>query len=385
LYTICTNKKTTSLLKKEEGSMKITGLEAHGYSAPYSTPIANGKYCYASTDIVVVSVKTDDGIAGHGWTHGTQVVIDTLNSLKERIIGEDPFNVERIWDKMYLPKIYGRKGSETRAISAVDIALWDIKGKVAGRSLHQMLGGFKDTAYAYIAGGYYEADKGFAGLQEEMKANVAKGARAVKMKIGGTSIGEDTERIDAVREAVGAGISILVDANNAYNRLDALKMGRELDRRNIYWFEEPLSPDDLEGCAELRRKIDTPIAVGENEYTRWGFKQLLDAEAAQVFNADAQVLGGVTEWKKVADLAMASHILIAPHGDQEIHAHLVSAVPNGLIVEYYDNNLNALKELMFKTSLTLDAGGTVSVPSSPGIGFEINFEALERFRTYPAN
>jgi D-arabinonate dehydratase len=176
-----------------------------------------------------------------------------------------------------------------------------------------------------------------------------------------------------------------VDANNAYNRLDAFKMGRELDKRDIYWFEEPLSPDDLEGCAELCRRIDTPVAIGENEYTRWGFKQILDAGAAQVLNADAQVLGGITEWKKVADLAMASHILVAPHGDQEIHAHLVSAVPNGLIVEYYDNNLNTLKEKMFKTHLTLDADGNVRVPSMPGIGFEIDFEALDRFRTYPCN
>jgi D-arabinonate dehydratase len=363
--------------------MKIIDLQVHAYSAPYAAPIANGKYSYATTDIVIASVLTDEGISGYGWTHGAKVVIDTLESLRDRIRGEDPFNVERIWDKMYLPKVYGRKGFETRAISAVDIALWDIMGKTAGRSLRQMLGGFRDAVPAYIAGGYYEAGKGFEGLQKEMKANAAKGAKAIKMKIGGASIGRDVERIDAVRSAVGKEIAILVDANNAYNRMDALKMGRELDKRDIYWFEEPLSPDDLEGCAELRRKLDTPIAIGENEYTRWGFKQLLDTEAAQVLNADAQVLGGITEWKKAADLAMASHVLVAPHGDQEIHAHLVSAIPNGLIVEYYDNNLNALKEGMFKSHLDLDADGTVSVPDKPGIGFEINFEALEKFRTYP--
>jgi len=357
-------------------------LKIRAYSAPYATPIANGKYSYASTDIVIATILTDDGIQGHGWAHGTKIVIATLESLRDRILGEDPFNVERIWDKMYLPKVYGRKGFETRAISAVDIALWDIIGKSAGRPLRQLLGGFRDKVPAYVAGGYYEAGKGFDGLRQEMKANVAKGARAIKMKIGGASLAEDLERIDAAREAVGKGIHILVDANNAYNRLDAFKMGRELDKRNIYWFEEPLSPDDLEGCAELRRKIDTPIAVGENEYTRWGFKQLIDAGAAQILNADAQVLGGITEWKKVADLAMASHILVAPHGDQEIHAHLVSAIPNGLIVEFYDNNLNTLKEKMFKNHLTLDAEGNVAVPDLPGIGFEINFEALDKFKTF---
>jgi len=363
--------------------MKITDLKVRAYSAPYSTPHANGKYSYASTDIVIATVVTDEGVEGHGWAHGTKIVIETMESLRARILGEDPFNVEKIWDKMYLPKVYGRKGFETRAISAVDIALWDIIGKISGRPIRQLLGGFREKVPAYVAGGYYEAGKGFDGLKQEMKANVAKGARAIKMKIGGVSLAEDLDRIDAAREAVGRETNILVDANNAYNRLDAFKIGRELDKRNIYWFEEPLSPDDLEGCAELRRKIDTPIAIGENEYTRWGFKQILDAGAAQILNADAQVLGGITEWKKVADLAMASHILVAPHGDQEIHAHLVSAIPNGLIVEYYDNNLNALKEKMFTNHLTLDAEGNVAVSDLPGIGFGINFEALDEFRTYP--
>jgi len=365
--------------------MKITDLIIRAYSAPYSTPISNGKYTYGSTDIVIATVVTDEGINGHGWAHGGKLVIDTMESLKARILGEDPFNVERLWDKMYLPKVYGRKGFETRAISAVDIAFWDIIGKVSGRPLRQLLGGFRNSVPAYIAGGYYETGKGHAGLQKEMKDNVAKGAKAIKMKIGAAPLAADLERIDAAREAVGKDIQILVDANNAYNRLDAFKMGRELDKRDIYWFEEPLSPDDLEGCAELCRRIDTPVAIGENEYTRWGFKQILDASAAQVLNADAQVLGGITEWKKVADLAMASHILVAPHGDQEIHAHLVSAVPNGLIVEYYDNNLNALKEKMFKTHLTLSAEGNVEVPSLPGIGFEIDFEALDRYKTYPGS
>lgn len=362
--------------------MQITNVQVKAYSAKHQTPIANGKYSYASTDIVVVKILTNDGYEGYGWAHGTKVVVDTLLSLKERVIGEDPFNVERIWDKMYLPKIYGRKGFETRAISAMDIALWDIKGKVAGRSVGQLLGGYRDTVPAYIAGGYYEQGKGHEGLRKEMVANLASGAKAIKMKIGGASIAEDIDRIDIVREVVGPNIKILVDANNAYNRIDALKIGRELDKRDIYWFEEPLSPDDIEGCAQLCRKLDTPIAIGENEYTRWGFKQLMDAHAAQIYNADAQVLGGITEWKKVADLAMANNVLIAPHGDQEVHAQLVSAIPNGLIVEYYSNNTNALKESMFPSSLSLDTEGNVTPKKMPGLGVTLDFARLKPFETF---
>lgn len=362
--------------------MKIDRIEINAYSAKHALPIQNAKYTYATTDIVIVTLGTDDGVTGYGWTHGTEIVIETLRSLRERVLGEDPFNVERIWDKMYLPKVYGRKGFETRAISAIDIACWDIIGKTAGRSVRQMLGGFRESVPAYIAGGYYEPGKNHEGLRQEMKRNLASGARAVKMKIGAADIATDLERIDVVRETIGPDVKLMVDANNGYNRIEALKMGRELDKRDIFWFEEPLHPDDIEGCAELCRKLDTPIAVGENEYTRWGFKQLIDAGAAQVINADAQVLGGITEWKKVADLAMAAHVLVAPHGDQEIHTHLVSAIPNGLIVEYYDNNTNSMLKDMFRDHLRLDDQGCVTVPGRPGLGAEITFEAIEQYRTF---
>lgn len=363
--------------------MKIIDVQVSAYSGQHKRPYSNGKYTYSTTDVVICKIITDEGVEGVGWAHGTDVVVDTMLKLKQVIIGEDPFNVERIWEKMYLPKIFGRKGFETRAISGIDAALWDIKGKVAGRSVHQLLGGFRSSVPAYIAGGYYELGKDFKELRDEMQKNVKKGAKAVKMKIGGASIGIDLDRIDAVRDTVGSDCQILVDANNAYNRIDALKIGRELDKRNIYWFEEPLHPDDIEGCAELVRKLDTPIAVGENEYTKWGFKQLIDAHAAQILNADALVLGGITEWKKVADLAQASHILLAPHGDQEIHVHLVAAVSNGLIAEYYDSNLNSLLGAMFKNHIELDNNGYISPPNKPGFGVEIDFDALKQFKTFP--
>lgn len=362
--------------------IKIVDIAIHAYSAPYTRPISNGKYTYSNTEIVVCEIITDSGIRGIGWAHGTDIVLAAMRSLSTRIIGQDPFNVERIWEMMYLPKVYGRKSMATRAISALDIALWDIKGKVAGRSVHQLLGGYRDAIPAYIAGGYYEPGKGLDGLRDEVRQSLSVGARAIKMKIGAASIAEDLERVDCVRDVAGSEVKVLVDANNAYDRITALKMGRELDKRNIYWFEEPLSPDDIEGCAELTRRLDTPIAIGENEYTRWGFKQLIDAHAAQILNADAQVLGGITEWKKVVDLAMAAHVLVAPHGDQEIHSHLVAAIPNGLIVEYYNNSTNALLRSMFESPLTLDEIGNVHPSNEPGLGVIIQWEKLERFQSF---
>lgn len=360
--------------------MKITKMEVHAYSKPYDVPISNGKYTYHNTEIIICLVHTDDGITGVGWTHGDEITYTAAKKIEPYIVGEDPLNVERIWEKIYLPKIFGRKGLATRAISAVDIALWDIRGKYANMPLYKMLGGFRNEVPVYVAGGYYETGKSNAKLQEEMEANLAKGVKAIKMKIGRLSIKDDIKRIEDVQKSVGPDVEVLVDANNAYTRMDALKMGRALDDLGVYWFEEPISCDDFEGSAFLVDRLDTPIAAGENEYTRFGFRDMIQAKSVNVINADAQILGGITEWKKVADLASAYNIPIAPHGDQEIHVHLVSSVANGLIVEYYDTNTNVLRDRMFTHKTTLNSNGTVSPSELPGIGVELDLDAIKEFK-----
>lgn len=359
--------------------MTIKSARVTAYSAPYDQPITNGLYTYTHTQIVVCELETASGITGVGWTHGGSIVFEALKEIAQVVVGQ-PLSTERLWKLLYRPKLYGRRGLELRAISAVDIAVWDAIGKETGRSVHQLLGGCRDSVPAYVAGGYYVDGKGMSALQAEVSGKVQTGAKAIKMKIGAVPIAEDIARVDAVIEAVGKDISVLVDANNAYTRLDALKMARLLEERNIFWFEEPLSPEDNAGAAELVRRTDVPIALGENEYTITGFRDLVDAKAADVLNADAQILGGITEWQKCAHYADANHTPVAPHGDQEIHVHLVAAVPNGLMVEFYDNSLNRLKDSMFHQQLKLNADGSISAPTGPGLGFDINHKALERFK-----
>lgn len=359
--------------------MTITGVRVAAYEAPYDKPITNGLYTYTTTEIVTCEVRTDSGLVGIGWCHGGSIVFHAMTAIARRVVGHDETDTEKLWRVMYQPKLFGRKGLTTRAISAIDIALWDALGKRADLPLYKLLGGFRDTVPAYMAGGYYREGEGLAELQAEMARQVAGGARAIKMKIGAVPVDEDVVRIDAALEAAGPGVRILVDANNAYDRIDAQRMIRRLEERDIFWFEEPLSPDDLEGAAALARGSDLPVALGENEYTRFGFKDVLDAGAADVLNADAQILGGITEWRKCATLAEAHHIPVAPHGDQEIHVHLVASQPNGLIVEYYDNALNTLKEVMFEQRLELDAEGRLSPPGRPGLGFDVDFAAMKGF------
>lgn len=359
--------------------MAIRSITVTGYSAPYDEPIQNGLYTYTATNIVTCRLELDSGVSAMGWTHGGKIVSTAMEEIAALLIGEE-LNAERLWARMYQPKLFGRRGLEQRAISALDIAVWDGLGKEAGKSVHQLAGGFRASVPAYKAGGYYGKTKSLDDLKRESAGHISDGARAIKMKIGAASIKVDLERIDAVREAVGPDVAVLVDVNNAYDRLSAEKMARALDERDIYWYEEPLSPDDLEGAARLAAGTATPVANGENEYTLAGFRDLIDSGAADVVNADAQILGGITEWLKCAHYAQAKHIAVAPHGDQEIHAQLVAAVPNGLIVEYYDNSLNRLKDVMFDRSLELNADGSISPFTSPGLGVELQDTRMEPYR-----
>jgi len=296
------------------------------------------------------------------------------------LIGQNPLDHERLWHAMWVPKLIGRRGLTTRAISTIDIALWDLKAKAAGMPLFRLLGGYAERVPTYIAGGYYEEGKGLAELAREMVENVELGARAVKMKVGAVSNAEDASRVRAVREAVGPDVKVMVDANCAYRAYQAIQLAKRIEEYDVFWFEEPVGPDDYEGHARVASQTSIPIATGENEYTRYGFRDLIAHGAAAILNADAQVLGGVTEFMKVAALAQAHDLDIAPHGDQNVHVHLVAAIANGLIVEYYRDSVDPMWRQMYRDTLLLNDDGTLSPPDRPGLGVELNDDALGPWR-----
>jgi L-alanine-DL-glutamate epimerase-like enolase superfamily enzyme len=276
--------------------------------------------------------------------------------------------------------LIGRRGLTTRAISAIDIGLWDLRAKVAGMPLYKMLGGFRDRMPTYIAGGYYEEGKGLAELAQEMAGYVDMGARAVKIKIGALPIREDVERVKAVRQAIGPEVKLLLDANCAYRAYQAIQFATRVEEYDPFWFEEPVAPDDYDGFRKLAAQTTIPIATGENEYTRYGFRDLIATQAVPILNADAKVLGGVTEFAKVAALAQAYDLDIAPHGAQEVHIHLVAAISNGLILEFYPTRFERMREKIYRHPLQLNDDGTVSPPDLPGIGVELDYSALEPYR-----
>jgi L-alanine-DL-glutamate epimerase-like enolase superfamily enzyme len=361
--------------------MKITDIRVESFRWPRAKPISNGKHTYTHSGVGLVFIDTDEGTTGIGLGGNKGGVVGaTIESMKQHLIGEDPINVERLWHKMWVPKLTGRRGLTTRGISAIDIALWDLRAKVAGMPLYKMLGGYRDRVPTYIAGGYYEDGKGLKELQQEVSEHVEGGARAVKMKVGAVSIREDVERVKAVREAIGPDVRMMVDANCAYRWYEAIQMATRIEEFDPFWFEEPIAADDYEGHMRIAEKTTIPIATGENEYTRYGFRDLIATGSVPILNADAKILGGVTEFMKVAALAQAHDLDIAPHGAQEIHIHLVSAIANGLILEFYPKRMDPMWGKVYNETLTLNDDGSVSPPEVPGIGIEPRYETLDPYR-----
>jgi L-alanine-DL-glutamate epimerase-like enolase superfamily enzyme len=268
----------------------------------------------------------------------------------------------------------------TRAISAIDIALWDIRAKSANMPVYKLLGGFRDRVPTYIAGGYYEEGKGLPELAQEMRENVAMGARAIKMKVGAVSIREDVERVRTVRDAIGPDVKLMVDANCAYKSYEAIQLAKRIEEFDPFWFEEPIAVDDYEGHRRLAEATSIPIATGENEYTRYGFRDLIAHRAAAILNPDAIICGGITEFVKIAHLAQAYDVDIAPHGPQEVHVHLVAALSNGLILEFYRDTVDPMWGKVYHHTLRLNDDGTVSPPDVPGIGIDPNYEMLAPHR-----
>jgi L-alanine-DL-glutamate epimerase-like enolase superfamily enzyme len=366
--------------------VQIVDVSVESYRAPIEPPIRNGRYTYATHDLCLVTVVTDEGLTGYGLGDGGVGLVSapamtrgTVESLRPALLGRDPLRTEQIWPELWVPKLLGRRGFTTRIVSAIDLALWDLKGKALGLSVARLLGQCHDSLPVYLAGGYYQEGKGLDELVAEMESFVQHGVGAVKMKIGGASEREDIARVKAVRTALGDDVKLMVDANNGYRLHEAIAVARKLEPLEVYWFEEPLMPDDYAGHARLATMTSVPIAAGECEYTRYGFRDLIEHGAASILNPDVQFVGGVTEYMKVAALAQAHDLPIAPHGIPELHVHVAAAAPNSLIVEYVRIAEDSLLAMLFPERLEI-VDGRVSPPDRPGFGIDPDFAALAEWR-----
>lgn len=362
--------------------MKITNIKHEYFRWEKSKPLTNGMHTYTHCGLSILTIETDAGITGYGYS-GPVLGMDPFmlaDAFREKLIGQDPLNHERIWSSLYVPKLVGRRGLSTRTISGIDIALWDIKAKVAGLPLYKLLGGFRDRVPAYIAGGYYGIGKTLNDLQKEVSGYMETGVKGVKIKVGALSFREDAARVKAVREAIGPDRFLMLDANCAYKSHQAIQFAKMVEEYDIYCLEEPVSADDYAGMKRIAQATSIPLAAGENEYTKYGFRDLIATQAVPILNPAPFLNGGITETLKLAALSQAYDLELAPHGDQTINITMGAAIPNVSYVEYYPKEYDELWNHIFDYSITLDSDGMMTPPDRPGLGFEPNYNVLNPYR-----
>lgn len=357
--------------------MKITAVEATLLSVPFPKPIRVATGSFATKDVVFVEVRTDEGLTGMGYLGVLGAGAAALKVLVDRdvaalVVGEDPRYRARIWDKLWWGLDWiGRRGLAVYALSLVDVALWDLAGRAANQSIHQLLGPYTDRVKAYASGG----NLGFS-LEEVVAEALAfreRGFRAYKMKVGLPDIREDLRRVDAVRDALGPDVDLMADANQGLDVAHAILLGRELERRGVFWFEEPVPADDIRGSAEIARALDIRLATGETEFSRFGFADLIRERAADILQIDVRA-GGITEWMRIAAMAGAAGIPVTPHMQWELQIHMTAAVPNGMYVEY----MSWFDELFEELPAIED--GYVVAPQKPGHGLAFKPEMVRRYR-----
>jgi L-alanine-DL-glutamate epimerase-like enolase superfamily enzyme len=367
-------------LRRNVSGIRITRASVADYEWKRERAISNGLHTYETSDMSVVTIETDAGITGYGVGRPRPGEKEFRATFLATLVGKDPTLTEAIWAGLWSPKMSGRRGYETRALSSIDIALWDIKAKLAGLPLYRMLGGYRQNIPIYMAGGYYQTGKDTAALQRELASFVALGARAVKMKVGAVPIAEDVARVKAARAAIGPDIGLLLDANCAYRAHEAIQFAARIEEFEPFWFEEAVQPDDYEGFRKIAAHTTIPLATGENEYTKHGFRDLIATNAIAFLNPDVRYMGGVTEFMKVAAMAQAHGLDIAPHGDQQAHLHVLAAIPNGRLLEFYPPEVNAMAVDIYLHAPAINADGTVTVPEVPGAGLDPNEKVLAPFR-----
>lgn len=377
--------------------MKVVDVKCHQLQSKVEKPFTSSRgWLYTTRTAMLVEVITDDGIIGWGESYGpaavTRTIVETL--LKPRIIGRDPFDVEVIWEELYnRVKDYGLTGMTISGISAVDIALWDIIGKACNQPIHKLIGGaFRTELQAYATGLYfYEMDKVVPDAVRDAEAFAAEGFGAIKMKIGLGDLDKDFERVAAVRKAVGPKMRLMVDANHCFSVPMAIRLGRRLETLNIEWFEEPISPEDIDGYVEVTRALDMAVAGGENEFGRFAFRNIVARKAMDIVQPDVCAAGGITECKKIAALASAHGVECVPHAwgtaiglaaTLQFLAALPdmppSLVPMPPMLEFEQT------ENPFRDRLALEPivhhNGIVAVPSGPGLGIKIDRTVIDRFK-----
>ncbi len=373
--------------------MKIQKIESFVVQQTLEESFSFSQWEYQSRSICLVKVTLENGLYGWGEGYGPSSLVKAgIDFFRPFLLGQEALEIETLWEIMYRRSLdYARRGVMLASLSAIDVALWDLKGKLLGCPVSVLLGGRKrDEVQAYATGLYFTEGNGLAKrLSDEAQKYREQGFHAVKMKVG-LSIKQDIQNVQAVRESLGEEINLMVDANHAYSLTEACQLARELERFNISWFEEPVSPENYSDYAELRLRTSIPIAGGECEYLRNGFLTLFQSRSVDIAQPDICAAGGITEVKKIADMAKTFGVQIVPHtwgtgiaiaaalqlaGNIEIGPGRLFA-PDALIE--LDQTENLLRDELTQPRLK-PQNGKLQIPNAPGLGVDVDEKLLQHF------
>lgn len=362
-------------------SMKISKIQSRIVRLPADEPLADGPATPGATrDIVTLRVATDAGIEGIGYTFFGAALTGTLHhaveTLGELAVGEDPMRPEAVAAKLRAAAAgSGPGGILTLAVSAIDIALWDIRGKALDLPLWRMIGGFRERVPTYASGALMRTFP----LEHLVKAAprlVEKGFRQMKTQLalpGDTSPEREVERIRRVRESIGPSIDLMCDINQRWRVEQAIDIGRRIEDVHLSWLEDVTAHDDYPGIARVADALATPVAGGEYLYGPVPFRHMMEARSVDIVMIDLMRAGGITQWLKIAGMAEAHNLPVVSHLVPEIHVHLIAAIPNGLTVEYMPWTARLFEEVPRPEK------GELAVPRKPGLGLQFDEAAIKRY------
>jgi D-galactarolactone cycloisomerase len=373
--------------------MRIAEVRTHVLEARLAEPFG---WSFNATDVrasCLVEIVAEDGTTGWGECYGpARLAAAVVGAVATELIGRDALATEQHWQHLYNRyRDQGQKGLVVCAISGIDIALWDLKGRHFEAPVHVLMGGpLRREVRAYATGTYRRrTGDPLDYVVREVEGYVREGFAAVKLKIG-FGVAEDEALIRAVREAIGPRVALMLDANHGFDALEAIELGRRVAPLDIGWFEEPVVPDDLDSYREVRRHQPIPVAGGECEFTRWGFREVLKRRAIDILQPDTCAAGGLSECKKIADMATAFGARYVPHV-WGTGVGLAAALQLLSVLPHTPPRLTPLEPLLefdrsehpFRQAVLTapieHAGGVVRIPDAPGLGIEIDRAAIARF------
>lgn len=350
--------------------MRITALNTEIVNLRLQKPIATAIHSIDSVGCVLLRLQTDQGLVGESYLftiNATRIKAfdEMLRGLADLVVGRDPHYVSLIWQDIWAAiNPTGHKGVTISALSTIDTACWDLIGKASGKPLHHLFGACRDRIKTYASGGLW-LSQSIDQLTAEAEQFVSQGFRAIKMRAGSAVIADDVERVRAVREAVGSDIDLLLDINQALSPKQAIRLGRALEEFQLGWIEEPVAAYDLKGHAQVTAKLDTPIASGETEYTRFAMRQMIEAQACDILMPDLQRIGGLSEMMRTSALADAHNLKISTHFFTEQSLCIAGAALNCISVEHIPWFAS-----LFHEELEL-VNGELLIPQRPGTGFTL--------------